>query len=60
MGGIVFFLGEIVQKRLDNSNLAAVFPNYNTFKFRGLARESTAKLPAPTIGLPFRIKIPVG
>jgi len=33
---------------------------YNTFKFRGLARESTAKLPAPTIGLLFRSKIPVG
>ncbi|MCI0477028.1 MAG: DUF1501 domain-containing protein [Anaerolineales bacterium] len=35
-------LGEIAQKRLGNSNLAAVFPNYNTFKFRGLAREQAA------------------
>ena len=33
-------LGEIAQKRLGDSNLAAVFPKYNTFKFRGLARES--------------------
>lgn len=29
-------LGEIVQKRLGNSNLAAVFPNYDTFKFRNV------------------------
>lgn len=35
-------LGEITQKRLGNSNLASVFPGYNTFKFRGLARERTA------------------
>jgi hypothetical protein len=35
-------LGEIVQKRLGNSNLAMVFPKYNTFKFRGLAREQGA------------------
>ncbi|MBM3129323.1 MAG: DUF1501 domain-containing protein [Chloroflexi bacterium] len=35
-------LGEIVQKRLGNSNLAAIFPNYPTFKFRGLVRESAA------------------
>ncbi len=33
-------LGEIAQKRLGNSNLAAVFPKYNTFKFRGLARDN--------------------
>jgi uncharacterized protein (DUF1501 family) len=30
-------LGEIVQKRLLNDNLTAVFPGYTTFKFRGLA-----------------------
>ena len=36
-------LGEIVQKRLGDSNLAAVFPKYNTFKFRGLANESSSK-----------------
>jgi uncharacterized protein (DUF1501 family) len=35
-------LGEIAQKRLGNANLATVFPNYNTFKFRGLAREQAA------------------
>jgi uncharacterized protein (DUF1501 family) len=35
-------LGEVVQKRLANSNLAAVFPNYNTFKVRGIVRPQTA------------------
>ncbi len=30
-------LGEIVQKRLLDNNLSAVFPGYTTFKFRGLA-----------------------
>ncbi len=54
-------LGEIVQKRLQNANLAAAFPNYATFKFRGIAQESaTATLPAPSIQLPFGIKIPLG
>ncbi len=31
-------LGEVVQKRLGNANLGAVFPNYPTFNFRGIAR----------------------
>lgn len=31
-------LGEIVQKRLDNPNLAAVFPNYEMFNMRGVVR----------------------
>jgi len=60
-------LGEIVQKRLANSNLANVFPNYNTFKFRGVAKDAgVAQLP-PTqtaqplvVELPFGIKIPLG
>jgi uncharacterized protein (DUF1501 family) len=54
-------LGEIVQKRLLNSNLAAVFPNYTTFKFRGIAQDnSTADVQQPAIELPFGIKIPLG
>jgi hypothetical protein len=32
-------LGEVVQKRLGNTDLATVFPNY-TPKFRGIARET--------------------
>ncbi len=51
-------LGEIVQKRLLNNNLAAVFPNYPTFKFRGLAQTSTASLPPPKFALPFNFKLP--
>jgi len=31
-------LGEVAQKRLGNPNLAAVFPNYATFNFRGVVR----------------------
>lgn len=54
-------LGEIVQKRLRNSNLAAVFPNYSTFKFRGLANDYVAQNATPfRIELPFNIKIPLG
>ncbi len=53
-------LGEIVQKRLASSNLAAVFPNYSTFKFRGLADDGMAANPAPSLQLPFGIKIPLG
>ncbi len=57
-------LGEIVQKRLRNSNLSAVFPTYATFRFRGLAKENgAATVPAPgsrpVIELPFGIKIPL-
>ncbi|MBI5652153.1 MAG: DUF1501 domain-containing protein [Chloroflexi bacterium] len=53
-------LGEIVQKRLANSDLAQVFPGYKTFKFKGLANEQTARLePRYTIELPFNIRIPV-
>lgn len=33
-------LGEVVQKRLANQNLAAVFPNYPTFKFRGICKDT--------------------
>lgn len=36
-------LGEIVQKRLRNSNLATVFPNYPTFKFRGVVKDAMAQ-----------------
>ncbi len=43
-------LGEIVQNRLGNSNLAAVFPNYSQFKFRGVVQKQTAQ----------RIEIPIG
>jgi uncharacterized protein (DUF1501 family) len=54
-------LGEIVQKRLLDSNLTTVFPNYMTFKFRGIAQDNaTASAPAPAIELPFGIKIPLG
>lgn len=35
-------LGEILTKRLGNTNLAAVFPGYSTNKFRGLASDLTA------------------
>jgi len=35
-------LGEIVSKRLQNANLATVFPNYNTFKYRGVVKDSVA------------------
>ena len=52
-------LGEIVQKRLNNPNLAAVFPGYSTFKFRGLAQGDNAPVQPPTIELPFNIKIPL-
>lgn len=31
-------LGEIVQKRLGNANLAAVFPGHSNFNFRGVVR----------------------
>lgn len=31
-------LGEIAQKRLGNPNLAAIFPNYSTFNFRGVVK----------------------
>ncbi len=55
-------LGEIVQKRLMNSNLAAVFPNYPTFKFRDIANQQTASLNTPqyALALPFSSKIPMG
>lgn len=54
-------LGEIVQKRLRNPNLAAVFPNYPTFKFRGLANDYVAQNSTPfRIAWPFNIKIPLG
>jgi uncharacterized protein (DUF1501 family) len=55
-------LGEIVQKRLLDANLAAVFPGYSTFKFRGIAQGSNAPAPTatpPVIELPFNIKIPL-
>lgn len=52
-------LGEIVQKRLLNTNLSAVFPGYATFKFPGLAQDNTVAS-APSIELPFGIKIPLG
>jgi len=54
-------LGEIVQKRLANNNLASVFPNYTTFKFRGIAKEQTARHTAPSsiLELPFNIRIPL-
>ncbi len=52
-------LGEIVQKRLGNQNLAAVFPNYKTFKFRGFAEDSSAQKPTRTIELPFGIRVPI-
>ncbi|MGB8646880.1 MAG: DUF1501 domain-containing protein [Anaerolineae bacterium] len=48
-------LGEIVYKRLGNSNLGAVFPNY-TPKFRNLVQQQTAKSELPfSLGL----RIPV-
>lgn len=54
-------LGEITQKRLLNTNLAGVFPNYKTFKFRGLANDSIAmnEQPQHSIELPFNIRIPI-
>lgn len=55
-------LGEIVQKRLLDTDLAAVFPGYSTFNFRGLAQGSSAPAPTatpPVIELPFNIKIPL-
>ncbi|MBI4788269.1 MAG: DUF1501 domain-containing protein [Chloroflexi bacterium] len=52
-------LGEIVSKRLNDPNLAAVFPGYATFKFRGLARESGTAAQPSAIQLPFNIKIPL-
>jgi len=53
-------LGELAQKRLANPDLAQVFPNYKTFKFKGLANEQTARLEQRyTIELPFNIRIPV-
>ncbi len=36
-------LGEVVQKRLANSNLAAVFPNYSKFNFRGIVKAQTVR-----------------
>lgn len=58
-------LGEIVQKRLTNPNLASVFPSYHTFKFLGVAKDSGVVQAQPssqpiTIELPFGIKIPLG
>ncbi len=41
-------LGEILQNRLENNNLGAVFPGY-TPKFRGLVQKQTAD----RIDLPF-------
>ena len=54
-------LGEITQKRLLNTNLASVFPNYKTFKFRGLANDYVAmnEQPQHAIELPFNIRIPI-
>jgi uncharacterized protein (DUF1501 family) len=58
-------LGEVVLKRLGNSNLAAVFPNYTTFRFRGLVKDNgsgpAAQPPQqpPFIELPFNIQIPL-
>lgn len=56
-------LGEIVTKRLLDDNLAAVFPGYNSFKFRGLFQSNPATAqptatPAP--GFPFNIQLPFG
>lgn len=53
-------LGEIVQKRLASSNLAAVFPNYSTFKFRGFADNGAASSSTPQPQFPFGIKLPFG
>lgn len=51
-------LGEILTKRLGNSNLASVFPSYSTYKFRGISSD----LPATNLNtfptLPFGIKLP--
>jgi uncharacterized protein (DUF1501 family) len=52
-------LGEIVQKRLGNQNLAAVFPNHKTFKFREFTEDSSAQKPMRTIELPFGIRVPI-
>jgi uncharacterized protein (DUF1501 family) len=40
-------LGEIVTNRLGNANLAAVFPNYTSFKFRNLTTPLTAQYVLP-------------
>jgi hypothetical protein len=54
-------LGEVVEKRLQGSSLANVFPGYSTFKFRGVAKDSGhAVAPTPTIQLPFGITVPFG
>lgn len=53
-------LGEIVRKRLLNPNLAAVFPNYTTFRFQGLAKDAQATTQPPVIELPFNIRIALG
>ncbi len=53
-------LGEIVQKRLLNDNLAAVFPGYTAFKFRGLAQGDPPPQKPAMIELPFNIRIPFG
>jgi uncharacterized protein (DUF1501 family) len=54
-------LGEIVQKRLLDSKLATVFPNYTTFKFRGIAQDNTTgSAQSQALGLPFNIRIPIG
>jgi uncharacterized protein (DUF1501 family) len=58
-------LGELVQKRLPNPNLASVFPNYPTFKFRGVLKDNKVAQAQPfsqpiTIALPFGVKIPLG
>jgi uncharacterized protein (DUF1501 family) len=52
-------LGEIVQKRLGNQNLAAVFPNYKTFRFRGVAEDSSTPGNTRTLELPFGIRVPI-
>jgi uncharacterized protein (DUF1501 family) len=48
-------LGEIVTNRLANSNLAAVFPNYSSFHFRGIVQPQTAM----NIELPFGLAMRV-
>lgn len=45
-------LGEIVQECLGDSNFVDVFPKYNTFRFRGLARDNSSSLQMPVFNLP--------
>jgi len=53
-------LGEIVQKRLANTNLAAVFPNYAKFNFRGLVKHAaTAQRIEKPVGVGFGVKMGV-